>query len=36
MLSTLIEKFPDDIIDKIYSKVIFKQPKNLVNEIIKQ
>ena len=35
MLSTLIEKFPDDIIDKIYSKVIFKQPKNLLNEIIK-
>tara|TARA_Y100000385_G_C13097924_1_gene642557 strand:+ start:706 stop:1164 length:459 start_codon:yes stop_codon:yes gene_type:complete len=35
MLSTLVQKLPDDIIDKIYSKVIFKQPKNLLNEIIK-
>ena len=35
MLSTLIQKLPDDIIDKIYSKVVFEQPKNLLNEIIK-
>lgn len=35
MLSTLIEKLPDDIIDKIYSTVVFEQPKNLLNEIIK-
>ena len=35
MLSLYIEKLPDDIIDNIYSKVIFEQPKNLLNEIIK-
>ena len=35
MLSLYIEKLPDDIIDNIYSKVIFEQPKNLLDEIIK-
>ena len=30
-----IDEFPDDIIDIIYSKIVFKQPKNLLNEIIK-
>lgn len=35
MLLTKIHELPDDIIDKIYSKVIYEQPKNLLDEIIK-
>ena len=35
MLSLRIEELPDDIIENIYSKVIFEQPKNLLDEIIK-
>lgn len=35
MLALRIEELPDDIIDTIYSKVTFEQPKNLLDEIIK-
>lgn len=35
MLLTKIHELPDDIIDKIYSKVIYEQPKKLLDEIIK-
>lgn len=35
MLINRIQELPDDIIDKIYSKVIFEQPKKLLDEIIK-
>ena len=35
MLINRIKELPDDIIDKIYSKVIFEQPTNLLDEIIK-
>lgn len=35
MLALRIQELPDDIIDIIYSKVIFKQPKNLLDQIIK-
>tara|TARA_B110000259_G_C14027843_1_gene405398 strand:+ start:4131 stop:4589 length:459 start_codon:yes stop_codon:yes gene_type:complete len=35
MLSTYFEELPDDIIDIIYSKIIYKKPKNLLDQIIK-
>ena len=35
MIVDNIHLLPDDIIDKIYSKVLYTQPKNLLNEIIK-